>query len=152
MALDFTGLVNAAVSHAQTLGLFEGGTTHEPKSAPGSGRRWAIWLRRVGPAPGGSGLISTTGRVELTVRVYQNMLAEPQDEIDADMAAAIDALFVAYSGDFTLGGLAREVDLLGEYGAPLSGEAGYLPQDGRLYRVFDIALPLIVNDLWEQAP
>lgn len=152
MALAFGAIVDAALSHAAGLGLFESTAAHEPKSAPGAGRRYAIWLNRVGPAPRGSGLAATSARVELRVRLYQNMLAEPQDDIDADMAAAIDALFAAYMGDFTFGGAVRNIDVLGAAGEPLAGVAGYLPQDGRLYRVFDITLPLIVNDAWSQAP
>jgi hypothetical protein len=43
------------------------------------------------------------------------------------------------------------VDLLGSAGAPLSAQAGYLNQDGRLFRVMTLTLPIIVNDVWDQA-
>jgi len=152
MALDAAGIVDAVISHALASGLFETVSGHEPKKAPGTGITAAVWLQSISPVPTGSGLTSTTGRVELRVRIYQNMLSEPQDDIDPAITAAVDALMTAYSGDFTFGGRVRNVDLLGQAGAPLGGQAGYLPQDGKLYRVFDITLPVVVSDLWTQAP
>jgi hypothetical protein len=56
----------------------------------------------------------------------------------------------AYSGDFELGGNVRNVDLLGQASEGLTAQAGYLEQDGKLYRVMTINLPLIVNDVWNQ--
>jgi hypothetical protein len=44
------------------------------------------------------------------------------------------------------------VDLLGQFGTPLSAQAGYVNQDGRLFRIMTITLPLVVNDVWGQAP
>jgi hypothetical protein len=67
------------------------------------------------------------------------------------MVRVIDALFTAYIGDFTLGGLVRNVDVRGADGAPLDGQAGYLKQDEVLYRVFTITLPVVVNDAWDEA-
>jgi len=84
--------------------------------------------------------------------VYLNMLQEPQDAIDTNIMTAVDALMAAYSSDFDLGGLVRNVDLLGAHGDPLAADAGYLEQDKRLYRVVVISLPLICNDLYTQAP
>ncbi len=149
--MDSLALLEAAESHAMTLGLFDRVGRHEPKKAPGKGLHAAFWVQAIGPVRS-SGLNSTTGRVELRVRLYVPMLTEPQDSIDPQIMAAVDALMTAYSGDFTLGGTVRSVDLLGAHGTPLSAVAGYLSQDQRLFRVMDIILPLIVNDLWSQAP
>jgi hypothetical protein len=57
----------------------------------------------------------------------------------------------AYSGDFTLGDVVQEVDLLGEVGVPLRAQAGYITINQTMYRCMDITLPLIVNDLWSQS-
>ena len=38
-------LFDRVQSHAMTLALFESVNTHEPKSAPGSGIRCAIWVQ-----------------------------------------------------------------------------------------------------------
>lgn len=152
MSLGTKAILAAVQSHASRTGLFERVLGHEPKSAPGNGLSVAVWVQNLRPIPGGSGLASTTARLELSVRVYSNMLADPQDAIDTRLLDAVDALMAAYSGDFQLGGLIRNVDLLGADGDPLSCNAGYLEQDSKLYRVVVITLPLICNDLWEQVP
>jgi regulator of RNase E activity RraA len=64
----------------------------------------------------------------------------------------VDTLMEAYTGDFTLDGLVREVDLLGQHGVPLSCLAGYLTIDKKMMRVVDINVPLIVSDAWSQIP
>lgn len=147
--INVTGLVDKLVSHALTLGVFESVNTHEPKSAPGHGFTAAIWVQAIDPIQA-SGLDSTSGRIEFRVRVYTNMLANPQDDIDPAVMRAVDVLMDAYSGDFDLAATVRYIDLLGAHGQPLSGRAGYIPQDGKLYRIFDITLPVIVNDVWSQ--
>jgi hypothetical protein len=78
----------------------------------------------------------------VNVRIYQNMIAEPQDMIDPRVMAAVDALMTAYSGDFELGGTVRAVDLLGMAGTPMAAQAGYIQQDNRVYRAVTITLPL----------
>ncbi|MES9522465.1 hypothetical protein [Streptomyces capoamus] len=150
MALDITTILDAVVTHALTSGYFSQVNGHEPKSAPGTGLSAAVWVEQIGPARGGSGLAATSTRLALNVRLYTPMVQEPEDAIDPNLMTALDALMAAYSGDFTLDGLVREVDLLGTYGDPLSARAGYLTTSGAEYRVMTITLPLIVNDLWEQ--
>ena len=47
----------------------------------------------------------------------------------------------------------RCVDLLGQAGVPLSARAGYLEMDdGAVYRVVTLTVPVLVNDLWSQSP
>jgi len=152
MALGAIPILAAVESHALALGHFDRVNRHEPKSAPGNGVSAAIWVQNLRPVAAGSGLQSTSARLEVSIRVYVNMLADPQDEIDTRILAATDALMAAYSGDFELGGLIRNVDLLGAHGDPLQADAGYLEQDNRLYRVVVITLPLLINDLYAQAP
>ena len=143
-------ITDAVVSHSQRLGIFDRVNEHEPKAAPGQGLWCAIWADRINPAK--SGLASTTIRAIFTVRLGTNMVQEPQDMIDRNLIGALDLLMGAYSGDFTLDGLIRNVDLLGQEGIPLQAQAGYLQQDQSVFRIFDISLPLLVNDVWEQVP
>lgn len=153
MALDATALFNAMESHASESGLFEAVNGHEPKSPPGNGLTAAVWSQRIAPVPKGSGLRVTTGLVVFYLRIFQNMLMQPQDAIDPMVLRAVDALFAAYSRNFTLGGLIRNVDLFGSTGTPLSAEAGYVRhQEGKTFRVMTLTVPLIINDLWEQSP
>lgn len=151
MSLDIRTILAAVEDHALQSGYFQAVNGHEPKTAPQNGLTAAVWVEQIGPARGGSGLTSTSTRLALFVRLYTPMVQQPEDAIDPDLMTALDALMAAYSGDFELGGLVRQVDLLGQYGDPLSARAGYLTTSGAEYRVMTIILPLIVNDLWEQA-
>ncbi|MEU0465020.1 hypothetical protein ABZ215_13535 [Amycolatopsis sp. NPDC006131] len=147
---DFVALIEALADHALRTGWFDRVNKHEPKNAPGHGLTSAIWVDRIEPIRGGSGLNSTSARFVVNVRIYQNALSDPPDAIDPHLTAAVNELMLAYSGDFTLDGLVRDVDLLGAHGIPLSAVAGYLTQDKTIYRVMTITVPLIVNDVWEQ--
>lgn len=150
--LDITGILTALESHAAATGRFERVNRHEPKSSPGTGVTASIWAQQIRPYPPGSGLAATTGVVVFTMRLYTSMTAEPADMIDPEILAAVDVLMGAYSDDFTLGGRVRNVDLLGAAGTPLGAQAGYINIDRTLYRVMDLTIPVIVNDLWTQAP
>ncbi|MGW1532333.1 hypothetical protein [Streptomyces aureus] len=150
MALDISGILDAAISHASASGYFDEVNGHEPVHPAISGGLTAgVWVERVTPVRS-SGLDSVTALVVLNVRLYTSAQQLPLDAIDPDMIAAVDALCTAYCGDFTLGGLLRQVDVFGTYGQTLDVRAGYLPQDGALQRVMTISLPCIVNDLWEE--
>jgi hypothetical protein len=151
MTLDSKGITSALESHALALGIFERVNKHEPKNAPGHGLTAAIWVETIEPVPEESGLASTTGRVPFMIRVYNNALAEPRDDIDPTVLGAVDALFTAYSGDFTLGGLIKDIDLLGRAGVPLSARAGYVTINQTMFRCMDITLPVVINDLWSQS-
>lgn len=152
MALDITAILASVESHVQTLGLFETVNLHEPKTKPANGLTCAIWADRIGPYPGASGLAATSGLVVMAVRIYTPMLQEPYDLIDPNMISATSALLAAFSGSFSLEGSVRNVDLLGESGTALSAVAGYINQDGKVLRVMTLTLPLVVNDVWSQAP
>jgi hypothetical protein len=146
-----TLLIEALTSHALASGQFDRVNGHEPKNAPGTGMTCAVWVDKIDPIPERSGLNRTSVLFVASVRLYTSMLAEPLDMIDPLIVATADALFAAYSGDFTLGGLISNVDLLGAYGQRLNGQAGYQSIDGKIYRVFTISVPLVINDTWEQA-
>lgn len=143
-------VIEAVAGHALASGWFDKVNQHEPKSAPGNGLTAAVWVQELSPAA--SGLNMTSVRFELSVRIYSNMLADPQDMIDPNLMAAAWDLWAAYSAHFALGGLVESVDLLGKDGSPLGGQAGYVQQDNRLYRVFTITLPVKINDAFDQVP
>lgn len=149
--LDGNTLITALADHALTSGLFERVNKHEPKNAPGNGLTAAVWVDTIDPIPLASGLAVTSARLGVMVRLMTNMLQEPQDAIDPVMISATSWLMGAYSGDFDLGGLIRNVDLLGQHGVPLRAQAGYIQQDTKLYRVITITVPLIINDVWSQS-
>jgi hypothetical protein len=148
-------LIESVASHAMASGHFAKVNQYEPKSAPDSDLTASVWAARIGPAPSHSGLAATTAYVVLNVRLYTNMLADPQDMIDPKLMQATDELMAAYSSDFTLDGLVRNIDLLGMGGETLSAEAGYVQiggVDGGMFRVMTITLPMIIDEAWEHRP
>lgn len=149
--MEIEAILDALVSHAATTGHFEQVNEHEPKNAPGNGITAAIWVQAFRPLQI-SGLNSTTGLLTFTFRIYQDFISDPSDMIDINMVRAFDDLMSLYSNDFTLDGLIRNLDLLGAHGNGLSFDAGYLQIDNKNYRIIDIHVPAVVNDLWTQAP
>lgn len=153
MSLNIRTLRDALQSHALASGWFDAVNGEEPKSPPGQGLSCAVWPQRLRPAVGASGLDSTSVRLAFTVRLYMGFSREPGGDIDPYMIDACDDLMGRYSAAFTLGGLVKEIDLLGAKGDPLGFDAGHLrTESGAEFRVIDITVPLIVNDLWEQTP
>src|SRR5258706_3742586 len=144
------GLFDQVQSHAMTLGLLDMVTGHEPKSAPGNGLWCAIWVQDISPMGSISGLNATSGRVTLNVRCGKSFISSPEDGIDPDILTAVTTLMGDYSGAFTLGGTVRNIDLLGQSGESLSAQAGYVTVDQKMYRVMEITLPILINDLWTQ--
>ncbi len=150
MALNSSFLINALASHASATGLFDVVNGHEPKNAPTSHLACAIWIQDYKPAS--SGLASTSMRLTFNVRLYSSMLQEPQDMIDPDLMDAVDVLLADYIGNLTMGGLLREVDVRGIDGNPITAQAGYLQQDNKIFRVMTIFVPLVINDVYTEAP
>lgn len=151
-ATAVTAVLDKVTSHASALGIFESVNSHEPKSAPGSGLRYAIWAQEIVPVGRASGLSMTSGRVTLNGRIYGNMLQKPEDDVDPQIMTAATVLIGAYSNDFDFGQEVdvRNVDLLGAFGAPLSAQAGYITINSSMYRVMTITVPVIINDMWTQ--
>ncbi len=153
MAIQSQDLVDRLASHAMTLGVFDRVNQHEPKNKPGRGLTCAIWIDRIEPARGRSGLTATDARVVFNVRVYTNMLQDPQDSIDPNVMNAMDLLFEAYTGDFQLGDDSRFIDVLGmTQGHPMFAQSGYINIDNMVYRVLTATVPVIVQNAWTQAP
>lgn len=151
MSLDTKVTLNSITSHLLTMGLFERVGKHEPKNAPGTGLTAAIWADRIRPAGGGSGLNETAAVTTFIMRIYTSMIAEPQDEIDPNMVDAADRIMEELSGDFGLGGVVKNIDLLGEFGQAMEAHAGYVEIDHKLFRVIDIFIPVIVRSAWAQS-
>jgi hypothetical protein len=153
-----TALYDAVLSHAQGSGLFNAGVTdHEPMNPPAVGMSAAVLLGPLTPAGRASGLRATSGRLEFQVRLYLPRVQMPQSGIDRQLLQAAAVLMAAYSGDFGLvageiaDGLVRMIDLLGAYGTPMQMTPGWLDAEGTPFRVADIVLPVILNDMWGQA-
>lgn len=145
-------IIDAVASYAASLGYYDRVNAHEPKSKNPAldGITAAIWAQTLDTLPEGSGLAASSARLELQVRTYTNMLAEPQDAIDPRVLDAVNALMAAFHGGFTLGGEVWFVDLLGAYGEKLRAKAGYINLGGMLFRVMDLWVPIIIDNCWTQ--
>jgi hypothetical protein len=152
MAFTAKALFDALASEARQLGVFERVCTHEPKSPPGAGMTLALWWGAPLEAyPGGSGLSAVSARTEIHGRVYRSYLAKDEDSIDLQILDAVIAYFGALVNAFTLGGIVRNVDVLGESGGLMNGQPAYLEMDAKPYRVADLVIPVVINDLWPEA-
>lgn len=149
--IGYQAIVDVVTSHAHASGLFDAVSGHEPKSAPGSGLTCAVWVNGITPVRS-SGLNSVSVRLELQVRIFLSTRIDPGDRIDPKMVDAVDTLLTAYIGDFTLGDNTRCIDIFGSDGNSLRAIPGYVVQDNAQYRVFDIFIPVIINNAWTEAP
>lgn len=151
MALDITSILGAMVSHAMGTGYFSQVNEHESRQSPFEGLTCEIWIELIKPVKT-SGLATTSILLQFQVRIYIGTQQEPYDDIDTNLAQTLDVLIRDYIGDFTLGGLVRNVDVFGAYSGGVLARTGFLNKDGKEFRVFSVSVPLIVDDLWDQAP
>lgn len=145
-------LVDKVTSHAAATGAFRRVNSHEPKAAPGNGLTYAVWPDTIEPIGAASGLASVSGYVVLTGRIYGNMLMKPEDEIDPRILTAASTLINAYIGDFNFGDTVRNVDLFGMYGQKLRAQAGYATIASTVYRIMDVTIPVVINDMYTMEP
>lgn len=141
------------VSFAMASARFDAVNSHEPKNAPGLGLSCAIWMQTI-QLIGSSGLSAASGLLIIHERVYTNFAQQPFDMIDPNVTAAMSDLLSALCGDFQLGGGAnvRHVDLLGAHGQPLTATAGYVEIDRIMFRVMTATIPIVINDMFTEAP
>lgn len=152
MALGASAILTALLDHAHATGMFNVVRAAEFKSSPPSGLCFALWAQSLGPAPTGSGLASTTALMHCTAQIHYPAFATPEEDVDLKVVGAADAYMGRLHGDFTLGGLARNADLLGEMGEPMEWTFGYLNVDNKVSRIAVLQIYIVINDLWTQAP
>jgi hypothetical protein len=151
MALDILGIQDRLTSHALASGYFDSVNETKIDEPTGGGNiTCGIWADDITPLRS-SGLASTSVRIVFKVRLFTSTEASPESYVERVMVEAADALFSAYSGDFELGGEARNIDLLGIHGASLACNAHYMNLSGTIYRVMDLTVPILVNDVYDQS-
>ena len=148
MSLNFTPALKRIESMILGLGLFTKVNLHEPKNAPGKGLVCVVFLDEIGPDLKGSGQNVTSGRVVFKARIFLPMLTSPEDMIDQNIGHAAGKVIEVLSGDIDLQDNVRYVDLLGATGTPLSAKGGYLTIGQTMFRIMDVTIPLIFNDIW----
>ena len=81
----------------------------------------------------------------LIVRVWSSALQKPLDGIDPEFLAAACSLMGAFAGGFTIGGTVRNIDLFA-----MSAQPAYVDFEGKPFRIIEISLPIIINDLFAE--
>ncbi len=129
----------------QASGYFQKTQVGEPKSPPREDLSVSVFMANV--ALDRLFLDGGTGESHVvTVRIYKNMLSEPQENIEYDLAQVISQVTSDFLGDADLGSTIMTIDAGGIYGTAIRVDWGYLDVGGIMYRIADITLPLIVND------
>ncbi len=149
MSLDTGSILDKLQGILLGTAYFETVVMHEPTSAPGPGKNAAIFMDHIAPTQA-SGLDKVSVLMVINVRIFANGNQEPKDDIDKDLATVIDLVMNSIAGDFTLDGEARNVDIFGVEGTKFQAQYGYLRQDSTLYRMADITVPIIINDVWTE--
>lgn len=148
MALDAGGIVGELTTAASAVGVFDAVVAHEPKSAPApTGITCAVMVGDATPVLSG-GLAALSLRIEFTMRLFTAMLQEPADGIDLQLLGAADLLTAFLAANFELSGKARYVDFLGTDAERLRWVSGYVTQDSKPFRIIDVIVPIVINDLY----
>lgn len=160
MTLDLKTLNQAILTHAGVSGQVDYVFGAPAEKTVGNGVSFELYLSTIQPYAAGSGLAS------VAVVVVQNVVLAMNDDpghvddiaredIDPRMAEAADAMCRIYANHFTLGGLIRNVDIFGAAGqGSLGARAGWAYKggpEGPRRRIMAITLPMIINDLWDEA-
>ncbi len=96
--------------------------------------------------------VATTG--DKTIQVYtltmRMMLPtnfqEPVESIEVELTEAVSKGDEGLMADFTLGATVRNIDVVGQYGVAYTVDFGYIDIGGKVFRMADFTMPLIVDD------
>lgn len=151
MALDPAPIFDAAITHAQTLGVFEQVAGHPAEVSPGYGMVCDLAFADMATA-NTSGLANTAVRIEFAYTLYTALEQEPADQVDPQVLTAVGLLWAAIIADFTLGGLVRQVDVRGAHGERMRARGIYATVAGVKVRAVAVSVPVIVDGAFPEAP
>lgn len=136
---------------AGRLGCFEKVRLGEWKSQPPNGCVFAVWANDFGSATDGHGLATTTPLLQATARIYVPGIGKDEETWELKIVNAADLYLAALNAGFTLGGLVRNVDLLGAEGERLHWRFGHVVIDAKVSRTADLQINAVFTDEWPQA-
>ena len=117
----------------------------EPKAPPSTLPAAAIYMDSVRVASmtvdGGTREVHT-----VNIRVYADMLAEPQEWNEYGLAEVAENLINKLLTDADLSSTIMQIDVAGMAGQGVEMRWGHLDVGGKMHRIVDIGLPLLVND------
>lgn len=143
MAFDITNTLRKVESFLAGSGYFSNTGIGEPSSPPDQ-LSAHIWMTSVDtpeiPLDGGD-----IQHHVVMVRIYKPAFEDPTEDIELELSNTLSQLLSDILGDADLGATVRHVDAGGIYGTTLAAQWGHLDQNGRIYRVVDVSLPLVVD-------
>lgn len=140
----------ALASHVKALGRIERVQEFDPTNAPGKGITACLVAATGDPRPP-TGLDRSALRLVWTVRFLMPPGA-PLGSVDPLLMGKAGNLITRLAADLTLGGLVRVIDLRGMSGTSVEWRFGWVTIDQTLYRLLDVTVPLIINDVFPEAP
>lgn len=106
------------------------------------------------PVAGLSGTNVTSLCVQFVVRIYMAASVANPDVIDPRALNAAAVIMRKFNEGFTFTETVYSIDLLAAFSGGVKAHAGYVkvgsPDASALYRVIDIAVPVLLTDVWQQ--
>lgn len=145
MAFKVKSTLQAVESYLKASGYVRTVLVGEPKQpVEGHGVSAAIYMTSADVVQ-----LTLNGTIEVhtaTIRLYADMLREPLEANEFEMSEIAGSILSDLLGEYDLGGTVRNIDAGGQYGSAVSVRWGHVDVSGKMYRIADIALPLIVDD------
>jgi hypothetical protein len=143
-AASVAALFSAVTSALKQTALFQKIDVGEPKSPPGTRLYCSVMLGPMRAVPS-SGLNSTSGQVTILIRIWSKAEQRPLEKIDPEIASAAALVMGTLSGRYTLGGIARNIDLF-----QMTATPGWIEFENESYRVCELSVPIVINDMFAQ--
>ena len=144
MPFAIKSTLQAISDYIQKSGYVQKSTIGEPKAPPSEPVSAAVFLDSVAVAA-----LTLNGTIEVhtvTLRLYMDMLGDPTEDIEFGMAEVVSNISSDLLGEYDLGASIRNVDAAGMHGSPLRATWGYVDVGGKMFRIVDMSIPLIVDD------
>jgi hypothetical protein len=151
-SLNAAAVLSGIVSVLQKVGSIEQTITGQGQNPPSAGVGAVVWAGPIRPVARRSGLGAVSIALDINVRLTVPMSTQPPESVETTLLGAFSDMCNALAGGFTLGGQVEQVDLLGAYGSGLHGDPGYVPYDGATYRCITAVVPVVLDDVWSDAP
>ena len=143
MSFDVTATLRSIESKLLSSGYFKHVQIGEPKGPAEQRFTAAIFMSDVSRAD--LPLAEVNHVYTVLVRIYDDMLREPQEDVEIEMSNVLDKFLNDLCGEFDLGATIRHVDVGGIWGTALGAKWGYIDLNNWMYRVVDVTVPLVVN-------
>ena len=118
----------------------------EPKSPPADAKLTVhIWIESISEVA--TTLDKTIEVYTLTMRMMiPTVFSEPVEGIEVELAEAVSRADEGLFADFSFGATVRNIDVVGQYGTAYRVDFGHVDIGGKLFRIADITIPMIVDD------